>query len=412
MTQNTFAPRLPLPEFIALMAMLFATIAFSIDAMLPALPQIAAELVPTDPNKAQLILSSFVLGMGLGTFFAGPLSDSFGRRGVILAGSVLYCAGAALAWAAPTLEAVLIGRLIQGLGAAGPRIVSVALIRDLYAGRQMARIMSFAMMVFTLVPAVAPLVGAGIIALTGWRGIFGAFMLFSATSMVWLMLRQPETLPAASRSPLRLGPLWHALREVMATRVAQLSILMQALLFAALFGTLSQIQSLFDQTFGRAESFPLWFAGIALVAGSASFLNAQLVVRLGMRRLIRLALSAQVVASGGMAVLVLGGLLPDSFGFAAFMLWITGVFFMVGFTLGNINAMAMEPLGHIAGMAASVISALATVAGVGLAIPLGLAFDGTIGPLALGVAVLAGLALLIQLQVPATTAAPARRPGA
>ena len=400
MTQSAASPRLALPEFIALMAMLFATIAFSIDAMLPALPEIAAELIPSDPNKAQLILTSFVLGMGLGMFFAGPLSDSYGRRGVILGGSVLYCVGAALAWAAPTLDLVLIGRLIQGLGAAGPRIVSVAMVRDLYSGRQMARIMSFAMMVFTLVPAVAPLVGAGIISVTGWRGIFGAFILFSAVSMVWLMLRQPETLAPSARSPMRLAPLWAALREVMGTRVAQLSTILQALLFAALFGTLSQIQSLFDQTFGRADTFPLWFAGIALAAGSASFFNAQLVVRLGMRRLVSLALKAQVVASGSMTLLVLTGSVPDWAGFAVFMVWIVGVFLMVGFTLGNLNAIAMEPLGHIAGMAASVVAAVATVAGVILAVPIGLAFDGTIGPLALGVAVLAALALAVQTRMP------------
>lgn len=409
MTQALVKPRLPLPEFIALMAMLFATIAFSIDAMLPAFPEIAAELSPDAPNRAQLVLTSFVLGMGIGTFFAGPLSDSFGRRSVILAGSSLYCIGAALAWVGPTLEWVLVGRIIQGLGAAGPRIVSVALIRDLYSGRQMARIMSFAMMVFTLVPAVAPLVGAGIIALTGWRGIFGAFILFSAVSMVWFMARLPETLPPARRSPMRAAPLWAALREVLGMRVAQLSILMQALLFAALFGTLSQIQSLFDQTFGQGDSFPLWFAMIALLAGSASFLNAQLVVRLGMRRLIRLALSAQVLVSGGMAALVFSNLAPESAGFGLFLVWVTGVFFMVGFTLGNINAIAMEPLGHIAGMAASVITALATVAGVVLAVPLGFAFDGTIAPLAFGVAVLAALALALQTQVPPSPGSAAGR---
>lgn len=408
------APRLPLPEFIALMAMLFATIAFSIDAMLPALPEIAAELSPDAPNKAQLILTSFVLGMGIGTFITGPLSDSFGRRRMILAGSALYCVGAAIAWAAPTLEGVLIGRLVQGLGAAGPRIVAVAMVRDLYAGRQMARIMSFAMMVFTLVPAVAPLVGAGIIALTGWRGIFGAFILFVAVSMTWFMLRQPETLAPAERSPLRLAPLWAAMREVLGTRVAQLSILMQALLFAALFATLSQIQFLFDQTYGRGDSFPLWFAGIALAAGSASFLNAQLVLRLGMRRLIKLALTAQALVSGTIAALVLTGAVPDSAGFAVFLMWVTGVFFMVGFTLGNINAIAMEPLGHIAGMAASMIAALATVAGVVLAVPLGLAFDGSMGPLAAGVSLLAALALAIQTRVPQSPAAqsPAPRPPA
>jgi DHA1 family bicyclomycin/chloramphenicol resistance-like MFS transporter len=406
MTQAAPAPRLALPEFIALMAMLFATIAFSIDAMLPALPDIAAELVPDDPNRAQLILTSFVLGMGLGTFVAGPLSDSYGRKAIILSGAVLYCIGAAMAWAAPTLETVLIGRLVQGLGAAGPRIVSVAMIRDLYAGRQMARIMSFAMMVFTLVPAVAPLVGAGIIAITGWRGIFGAFILFSALSMIWLMLRQPETL--AARSPFRLAPLRAALREVIGMRIVQLSIAMQAMLFAALFGTLSQIQSLFDRTHDRADSFPLWFAMIALVAGSASFFNAQLVVRLGMRRLLRNALAAQMTASGCMAVLAYGGLVPDPAAFAVFLIWVTGVFFTTGFTLGNINAIAMEPLGHVAGMAASAISALATVAGVLMAVPLGLAFDGTIGPLALGVALLMAASLALQARLPASPASAGR----
>lgn len=402
MTQpaSATAPRLPLPEFIALMAMLFATIAFSIDAMLPALPEIGAELAPDMPSKAQLILTSFVLGMGLGTFITGPLSDSFGRRRMILIGSGLYCIGAAMAWAGPTLEAVLIGRLVQGLGAAGPRIVAVAMVRDLYSGRQMARIMSFAMMIFTLVPAVAPLVGTWIIALGGWRGIFAAFILFSAVSMVWLVSRQPETLPPAMRSPMRVAPLLAAGREVMAHRAVQVSIAMQAMLFAALFGTLSQIQYLFDQTYGRGDSFPYWFAGIALASGTASLLNAQLVMRLGMRRMVRVALLVQVAASGSVALATLSGLVPAGAGFVLFLIWICGVFFMTGFTLGNINAIAMEPLGHVAGMAASLISALATVAGVMLAVPLGLAFDGTIGPLALGVATLAGLAALFQMALP------------
>ena len=402
MTQpaSATAPRLPLPEFIALMAMLFATIAFSIDAMLPALPEIGAELAPDMPSKAQLILTSFVLGMGLGTFITGPLSDSFGRRRMILIGSGLYCIGAAMAWAGPTLEAVLIGRLVQGLGAAGPRIVAVAMVRDLYSGRQMARIMSFAMMIFTLVPAVAPLVGTWIIALGGWRGIFAAFILFSAVSMIWLVSRQPETLPRAMRSPMRVAPLLAAGREVMAHRAVQVSIAMQAMLFAALFGTLSQIQYLFDQTYGRGDSFPYWFAGIALASGTASLLNAQLVMRLGMRRMVRVALLVQVAASGSVALATLSGLVPAGAGFVLFLIWICGVFFMTGFTLGNINAIAMEPLGHVAGMAASLISALATVAGVMLAVPLGLAFDGTIGPLALGVATLAGLAALFQMALP------------
>ncbi|MES2967639.1 MAG: MFS transporter, partial [Pseudomonadota bacterium] len=203
-------------EFIALIAMLFATIAFSIDAMLPALPQIAAELSPDAPNAAQLILTSFVLGMGIGTLLAGPLSDTFGRKPVILAGAALYCAAAMTAYFAPTLETVLLARMVQGLGAAGPRVVSLALVRDLYKGREMAKVVSFAMMIFTLVPAIAPFIGQGIMAVTGWRGIFVAFVAFSVLSMLWFGLRQPETL--TERRPLAAAPLLAAFREVLSHR--------------------------------------------------------------------------------------------------------------------------------------------------------------------------------------------------
>jgi DHA1 family bicyclomycin/chloramphenicol resistance-like MFS transporter len=390
-------------EFIALVAMLFATIAFSIDAMLPALPEIAAELTAQTPNRAQLILTFFVLGMGIGTFIAGPLSDSFGRKPVILWGAVLYCAGAGLAWAGESLEMVLLGRLVQGLGAAGPRIVTVAVIRDLHAGREMARIMSFAMMVFTLVPAVAPLIGAQIITITGWRGIFGAFILFSIVSVGWMMMRQPETLPQPARRPFRATLLVAATREVLSNRIVVMSILIQSMLFGMLFAALSQIQPLFAETFDRRESFPLWFAALALLSAPASLLNAALVVRLGMRRILGLALGTQALFSGSMAALFWSGLLPDSLAFAGFFLWMTGLFFSVGLTLGNVNALAMEPMGHIAGLAASVISALATIAGVVVAIPLGLTFDGTARPIALGVALLAASAWAVLRTLPSRT---------
>lgn len=156
-------------EFIALIAMMFATVAFSIDSVLPALPEIAAELTPQDPNRAQLILTSFVFGMGLGTLVMGPLSDAFGRKPVIVGGAVLYCLAALVGYLAPTLETVLAARVVMGLGVAAPRVVSLAMVRDLYAGRDMARIVSFAMMVFMVVPAAAPLLGAAIIAAAGDR---------------------------------------------------------------------------------------------------------------------------------------------------------------------------------------------------------------------------------------------------
>ncbi|WP_372833859.1 MFS transporter, partial [Puniceibacterium confluentis] len=146
-------------EFIALIAMLFATIAFSIDSMLPALPEIGAALSPGNLNRVQLVITSFVLGMGIGTFFTGPLSDTFGRKPVVLCGAILYIVASLVAARAQSLEVLLAARVVQGLGAAGPRVVALAIIRDLYQGRGMARIMSFVMIVFTLVPAIAPSMG-------------------------------------------------------------------------------------------------------------------------------------------------------------------------------------------------------------------------------------------------------------
>ncbi|MBN2630889.1 MAG: multidrug effflux MFS transporter [Rhodobacteraceae bacterium] len=383
-------------EFIALIAMLFATIAFSIDSMLPALPEIAAELTPDFPNKAQLILTSFVFGMGLGTLFAGPLSDSFGRKTVIVAGAVLYCIGALIAYVAPSLETMLAARVIQGLGAAGPRVVALALVRDVHSGPKMARIVSFAMMIFTLVPAAAPLMGSVIIAGFGWRSIFLAFLGFSAVSMLWLTLRQPETLAPKDRRPFRAAPLWAALVEVVSHANIRRSIAAQTLGFAALFGTLSSTQQLFDQTYGRGDSFPLYFALIALIAGSSSFLNASLVMRLGMRRLIRTAFAAQTVLSAGFALAFALSIWPEGTAFYAYLIWTIGVFFMAGMTMGNLNAMALEPVGHIAGMAASVIGALSTVLSVMFAVPVGLAYNGTPLPLMISVIAFAALALWVM----------------
>jgi len=393
-------PQLGQTEFIALIAMLFATIAFSIDSMLPALPQIASELTPGNINAAQLIVTSFVLGMGVGTFFAGPLSDAFGRKPVIMAGSLLFVAGAAAAWAAPTLELLLIARVVQGLGVAAPRIVSIAMVRDLHSGRDMARVVSFAMMVFMLVPAVAPAAGTVIIAAFGWRSLFIAFVLFAGVGCIWLGLRQPETLRPENRRPLRAGPLRAAFAEVISYRVIVVSTTVQALLFGVLFGTLSSTQQVFDITFGRGATFPFWFAVIAVLAGSANFVNARLVGRLGMRYLITTALGTQVILSGAFATVTALGLWPDALSFPAYVFWTTSVFFMTGLTIGNLNALALEPVGHIAGMAASITAALATVLGVALAVPLGLAFDGTPVPLMTGVSVLAALGWALMRLIP------------
>ncbi|WP_424967430.1 multidrug effflux MFS transporter [Dinoroseobacter sp. S375] len=380
-------PRLSQPEFIALMAMLFATIAFSIDAMLPALPEIAAELTPEDVNRAQLIVTSFVFGMGFGTLLAGPLSDSFGRKPVIVAGAILYCAAAALAWAAQSLELALIARVVQGIGAAGPRVVAIAMVRDLYVGRHMARIMSLVFLIFALVPAIAPSLGALIIHFAGWRAIFAAFIGFAVFSVGWMMIRQAETLPVAARRPLSMRSVAGNVAEVLRDRVVRLSILAQTMSFATLFATLSSTQPVFDVTFNQAETFHLWFAAIAVLASSASAINARLVVRLGMRRMVRAVLTGQILISAVFLLVSWVGW-PEALHLWAYFLWVTSVFFMAGMTLGNLNAIAMEPMGHIAGTAASVVGSLSTMGSVLLAVPIGLLFNGTPIPGVAGVLVL------------------------
>ena len=206
--------RISTPEFIALMAMLVATVALSIDAMLPALPNIALELTPNHTNQAQLILSSFILGMALGTFVMGPLSDSFGRKNIIYFGASVYIISSALCMFAPNLETIVVARVLQGIGAAAPRVVSQALIRDLYSGREMARISSFIMIIFSLVPAVAPLLGAGLISVFDWRAIFVTFILFVVMSTIWTGIRITEPLKPEMRVPFSVQTFWAALTEI------------------------------------------------------------------------------------------------------------------------------------------------------------------------------------------------------
>lgn len=390
--QQTPLRRLPMPEFISMLAFLFATIAFSIDAMLPALPQIGAELTPDNINRAQLILTVFVAGMGAGTLFAGPISDAIGRKRAITIGFAIYAAATVAALFANSLEMLLIARFVQGLGAAGPRIVALALVRDLYEGREMARITSFVMMVFIIIPALAPSIGAGMIWLAGWHGVFLGFLLFALIGCTWLNLRQAETLPPARRRPLRAGPLKEAAREVLTDRHVMMCTLILTLGFGQMFGLLSSAQQLFGEAYGKGDAFPAWFAAMALLSGTGTILNATFVTRFGMRRIASWAYVMQTFVSLAMLILVAGDLLPAALKFPAFFVWCVSVFFMAGVTFGNLNALALQKMGHIAGMAASIVAAVSTVLATLIAAPVGQLYDGTALPVIVATLICSGLA--------------------
>lgn len=369
--------RISTAEFVAIMAMLVATVAISIDGLLPALSIIAKELTPLRPNNAQIILSSFVAGMAIGTLIVGPLSDSYGRKPIIYGGAFIYILTSVVCVVSQSLELILVARFLQGVGASAPRVVAQALVRDFYKGREMARISSFIMIVFALVPAVAPLLGSFVMFAFDWRAIFFMFIAFVAISTIWMGLRINETISEENRVKFNLRNLIAAFREVLSHPLILSAVITLVFAYSILFVGIFLIQPVFEWVFGRPESFPYWFAAIALLAASSSYVNARLVRRLGMRMLTNIAFRTQVGLST-IILLVFGlGYFDGEFGFFCFLFWMFSIFFQAGLTMGNLTALAMEPVGHIAGTAASLISAIATIGSVFLAAIVGQFFDGT-----------------------------------
>jgi DHA1 family bicyclomycin/chloramphenicol resistance-like MFS transporter len=385
-------------EFVALTALLFSIVAFSTDAMLPAFPEIASGLGLSDPNRAQLVIAAFFVGASFGQLVTGPMSDSYGRKPVIIGGLLVYAAGAVMAWQAQTLEALLTARVIQGLGVSAPRTVSMALVRDLYAGRPMARVMSFATALFVLVPAVAPLIGQTIMISFGWRAIFLSFVLFALVSGLWIGLRQPETLTDANRRPFRLTPILAAAREVLRNRVFVIYTLVLSFGYAMLFAYLSSAQQVYADVFGVTDRFPLFFAGIAVASGTSSLINAWLVMRFGMRMLSTLAFAAMMLISMAFALWVWIG--AGEHAFVAFLAWSVMVFYVPGLTFGNLQSLALEPMKHIAGMAAAFSTAGSTLLGIVIGLPIGQAFDGSILPLMVGFTIASACAFAMMLTDP------------
>lgn len=377
-TQRT--SRLPIPrwEFITLCAALMALNSLAIDIMLPALQEIGSSLGVETENHRQYVIAAYIVGFGGAQLFFGPLSDRFGRRPPLIAGLVIYILAAAAAAVAPSFTALLVCRLVQGIGAAATRVISVSIVRDTFEGRRMAEVMSLIFMVFMAIPVVAPGIGQIVMLVASWHFIFVAMAIGALAISAWAMLRLPETLHPEYRRPLTAKSILGGFVIVLTNRIALCYALASTFTFAAMFGFINSAQQIYVGIYGMGELFPVIFAAVAGVVAASNFANARLVGRIGMRRLSQGALLALLAIS----LLWLGLSLADKMPLPVFVaVFATSMipFAMLG---SNFNALAMEPLGALAGTASSVLGFMQTFFGGLLGTLIGQAFDGTVTPLA------------------------------
>ena len=379
-------------EFVIMIALMTSLMALSIDAMLPALATMGADLNVTDVHDTQLVISLLFAGLATGQLLYGPLSDSIGRKRTIYIGIVVFLAGCLLSLFAPDFETMLAGRALQGLGAASARIVPMALVRDQFEGRAMAKVMSFIMSVFILVPVLAPMIGQGILFVAEWRAIFVFFIVLAIVATLWLGIRQPETLPPGLRRPFSVGTILSGFGYCLRDRITLGYTLATGCIFGPFIGYLGASQHVFQDIFGTGEMFAVWFGVGAIAIGAASVFNSQLVMRYGMRRMTRAGLAGTVVCST-IAALLFHAEPPGLFGF---MVWLMLAFFGTGICFGNLNALSLENMGHMAGVGSAFVGFTSTMLAVPLGITIGSLLDDGVVPMVVGFAVLPGTALALS----------------
>lgn len=374
-------------EFIALCAALMALNALAIDVMLPALPYMGEDLGVTNVNERQFVIGAYMIGFGAAQLVFGPLTDRFGRRGPLLVGLAIYLACAFAATFAPTFGILLALRFAQGLGAAGTRVIATSVIRDRFSGREMAEIMSLTFMVFMAIPIIAPSVGQ-VILLTGpWHYVFLFMAGLAAVIAAWAYFRLPETLHPEYRRPLSIGSVAEGFRIVVSNKVAFFYGLCGTFLFGAMLGFVICTQQIFGELYGLGPLFPLAFAGVAGTLAISSFLNSRIVKRFGMRRLSHGAMVVYLTMAVIWLVLSLMGPIP----FWLFFGMLIVIMFVFGGAASNMNSLSMEPLGNVAGTAASVFGFTQTVGGAVIGSFIGQQFNGTLIPNALSFVVMGTL---------------------
>jgi MFS transporter, DHA1 family, multidrug resistance protein len=376
-------------EFLVLTAAIMACQAIAVDTMLPALPTIAHDLGVTDLNRAQWVITSYIAGVGIGQLFWGMLSDRFGRRRVLLIGFTLYVIAAAAVGLAGSFDALLAWRFAHGIAAAS-MVISRSIIRDLYGGRQMARVMSLTFIVFIMVPIVAPSLGQLVLLLAPWRALFHVFFAFAAVVLVWVYFRLPETLHPEYRMTLTADHIVSAVGKVVVDRASLWYTLGVALMFGSVIGYVGMMPLIFGAVFHRPSLMPGVFAICAASMGVTSFLNSTVVERFGMRIISQAGLLVFIVASGLHTLVAALG--AESL--HTFIVLQGATMSCLGLIMANFGAMAMEQMGSVAGIAASLQGCVGTAGGALVAALIGARFNGSTLPLAFG-ALLCGLMTLV-----------------
>ncbi|MEZ4969050.1 MAG: multidrug effflux MFS transporter [Flavobacteriaceae bacterium] len=377
-------------EFVAIMASLMSIVALAIDALLPAMSTIGKSINSLDPTENQKFITMIFLGLGVGQLVLGPLSDSFGRKSIVYIGFIIFCAASIICVLAPSLEWMIAGRILQGIGLSAPRTISISMIRDSYKGDYMAKIMSFVTAFFILVPIIAPAMGKFFLDHYGWEAIFYMQLAVTLVVGIWFWRRQPETLKPEYKIKFSSHVFMDGFKELLRHHETMAFTIVSGLITGAFMVYLSSAQEVFEGQYGLADNFPLVFAGLAISIGLSTLLNGTMVVKLGMRRLAMFALTLFCAVS-----MVYVGLFWNSHnpGLWILITFLAMQFFTLGFIFGNLRAIAMEPIGHIAGIGAAITGFISTMISIPIATYIGSFVGDTILPLFVGFLVCGAISL-------------------
>lgn len=391
-------------EFIALMACLMSVVAMSIDALLPALDIIGKSIGTANNSENQLLIIMMFLGLGVGTLIFGPISDSFGRKPIVYLGFGIFIIASVICIFAQSLDMMIAGRILQGIGLSAPRTISIAMVRDTYSGDYMARIMSFITVIFLLVPIIAPALGKFTLDYYNWQAIFYIQLFMAVAVSWWFWKRQPETLHQEHRIKLTKAIFIDGNRELFKHRQTIGYTLISGFIMGSFMVYLSTSQQIFQQQYQLIDEFPLIFASLAISVGFATLLNGTLVLKYGMEKLVTIALFAFFGISLLYIVLFYNSNNPS---ISILLLFFGLQFFAIGFLFGNLRALAMQPIGHIAGIGAAITGFISTIMAVPISTYIGKFVSNTTLPIFVGFLICSILSLIvliiIKLQARKTT---------